>query len=656
MRRISLGQLMLASLILSACGGVDASDPYLDTELDTAQSPLYTANRSFWYEHNNEIPICWKTSGYAAQKALIREAVESSWEALSALNFTGWQDCPSTGTFVTVSLFNDGTFSGVSGIGPDEALKSVTDPASGMELHYNFATHTDRQIRQLVYHEFGHLTGHRHEQLRQDNNCGGVPNGTGAETTEFDPWSIMADRVSCRGGTGHLDRPSGLDLFGNQLNHGSPTRWGDPTRNFCVASDETLYIGDFNNDGLDDLLCNQTDGDMFVDLASVNGTFTGSDWSMSARNFCVASNEKLYIGDFNNDGRDDLLCNQGNGGMRIDYASASGTFTGSDWIKSDRNFCLTSGDKLYVGDFNGDDYDDVLCNQSDGDMEIDYADTLGRLISSDWTMVDRNFCVTSTEKLYVGDFNGDGRDDLLCNQTDGEFFVDHASTSGTFTGSNWSDHRYFCHDGGSLHVADLNGDDHDDLLCRHTPSGTLKIELADLAGRFDDTDVLGNAQPDGVGVLGEFCDGGELYTGQFNSMALGRETQLAGRADLLCLKSSGAMDIQYNLSAPALSETDVSIAASGVKHYGPFTTSSFVLSGGEVNALLAGFSGNADLYVRWGAPPTTTTYDCKDTGADSFAHCRITGTGSAYVMVVGASAVDDLSVQVFLESFGVFTP
>jgi vibriolysin len=63
---------------------------------------------------------------------------------------------------------------------------------------------------------------------------------------------------------------------------------------------------------------------------------------------------------------------------------------------------------------------------------------------------------------------------------------------------------------------------------------------------------------------------------------------------------------------------------------------------------LAGPNGDADLYVRRGAPPTTTTYDCRSAGATSNEACTITGaaSGTYYVMINAYTAYSGLTFQV----------
>lgn len=70
----------------------------------------------------------------------------------------------------------------------------------------------------------------------------------------------------------------------------------------------------------------------------------------------------------------------------------------------------------------------------------------------------------------------------------------------------------------------------------------------------------------------------------------------------------------------------------------PVSNLSFKLSGG---------SGNADLYVRYGAKPTTSTYDCRsNTAASNTETCNIASpvAGKYYVMVRGAAAHTGVSL------------
>jgi hypothetical protein len=200
------------------------------------------------------------------------------------------------------------------------------------------------------------------------------------------------------------------------FNSANPTDWEGNT-GWCSHSGAQLHMGDFNGDGRDDLLCHDTgNGHKWIAYAQGSGEFTGTDWERSM-GWCSHSGAQLRIGDFNGDGRDDLLCHDtGNGHKWIAYAQGSGEFTGTDWERS-MAWCFHPGAQLRIGDFNADGRDDLLCHDTgNGHKWIAYAQGSGEFTGTDW---ERNmaWCFHPGARLRIGDFNADGRDDLLCHDT-----------------------------------------------------------------------------------------------------------------------------------------------------------------------------------------------------------------------------------------------
>ncbi|MBJ6761625.1 pre-peptidase C-terminal domain-containing protein, partial [Myxococcaceae bacterium JPH2] len=63
---------------------------------------------------------------------------------------------------------------------------------------------------------------------------------------------------------------------------------------------------------------------------------------------------------------------------------------------------------------------------------------------------------------------------------------------------------------------------------------------------------------------------------------------------------------------------------------------------------ISGGTGDADLYVRYGAAPTTTTYDCRPYASGNNETCTIpakASAGTVYVMVRGYSAYSGVSLK-----------
>lgn len=94
--------------------------------------------------------------------------------------------------------------------------------------------------------------------------------------------------------------------------------------------------------------------------------------------------------------------------------------------------------------------------------------------------------------------------------------------------------------------------------------------------------------------------------------------------------------------------SDGRAAASVETHYGPFD----VLDGTRFSAVMAprnNSGGDADLYVRFGAAPTTVNFDCRPYTSTSAERCEPnapSGGAKAYVMVRGYSGTTDYELTV----------
>jgi len=77
------------------------------------------------------------------------------------------------------------------------------------------------------------------------------------------------------------------------------------------------------------------------------------------------------------------------------------------------------------------------------------------------------------------------------------------------------------------------------------------------------------------------------------------------------------------------------------KHFGPFTATD-----GEFKALMTG-SGDADLYVKKGSQPTSSSYDCRPYDGGSNENCNLNdGAGEYFVSVKGYAATSDFNLEI----------
>lgn len=180
---------------------------------------------------------------------------------------------------------------------------------------------------------------------------------------------------------------------------------------FAIRFVAVVANNDFNGDGRSDILWRDENGLLFNWVATPNGGFESN-----AANFAtIVSTEWRVagVGDFNGDGRQDLVWRQDVTGRLVDWLS---TPTGGFNVNT-TNFdsSLPSDVQIVgVGDFDGDSIDDLLLRRDDGLLCNWLGNSDGGFASNA-----ANFAtVVSTEwrVLGVGDFNRDGRDDVLWRQ------------------------------------------------------------------------------------------------------------------------------------------------------------------------------------------------------------------------------------------------
>ena len=212
--------------------------------------------------------------------------------------------------------------------------------------------------------------------------------------------------------------------------NGWSKRWtndGDGTiGTWNIGALDRFYVGDFDGDGADELLCAQTGGG--ADLLTLF-RFEDGVWQVLWSNGGdPAAGDGIYpyrhnfvVGDFDGDGKDELLGNDTPSGWMTLFE-----FYGGDWHwrwsdGGDPNEQLRLyRDNLTVGDFDGSGRDDLLGRS--GWTTWFAFDPAG----NKWTWVDSNYGKVndltapmsyihpySPGVFAAGDFDGDGRDELL---------------------------------------------------------------------------------------------------------------------------------------------------------------------------------------------------------------------------------------------------
>jgi len=252
---------------------------------------------------------------------------------------------------------------------------------------------------------------------------------------------------------------------------------------WCTHRGSELHIGDFNGDGRSDMLCHDNSGRKWIAYANADGNFdAGTGW-YKGMGWCNHRGAKLLVADFNGDGKDDMMCHDTRNGYKwISFANRVGAFDGTSWERG-MGWCRHAGAELHLGDFNGDRRTDMLCHDTKGRKWIAFASRDGTFTGTSWWS-NMRWCNHGGSKLLVADFNGDDRDDMLCYDSQGRKWIAKANRKGNFRdGTTWERAMTWCSGFSTqLFVGDFDGDNHSDMLCHDTGNGYKKILYATLWG------------------------------------------------------------------------------------------------------------------------------------------------------------------------------
>lgn len=263
--------------------------------------------------------------------------------------------------------------------------------------------------------------------------------------------------------------------------------------NRFFSEDELPMIGDFNGDGRDDIINFKQKREVDVGAAPVyvaltsGGQFEGHNrW----HSFFSLKGEIPRVGDFNGDGMDDIVTftqkeqkfSNGSviGPAVVWVALSDGQKFGQSrvWHK----FFSLKGEIPHVGDFNGDGKDDIVTFTQ---KEQKFADgsvigpavvwvSLSNGIGFETSRIWHTFFSLKGEIPMVGDFNGDGKDDIASFVQKRQLFSDGSvlgnapvwvslSNGAKFSTSNvW--HTFFSPKTEVPAIGDFNQDGLDDIV------------------------------------------------------------------------------------------------------------------------------------------------------------------------------------------------
>lgn len=477
---LALGSIAAAT----GCEPDDASDDLIPVELGASDEALYVHALRIW--PLNQISVCWEQAGSDVQKRWVREAIEATWETETQVDFRGWGRCAANSQGIRIGIQDTGPHT--KGLGTE-----LDGRVDGMVLNFTFRFtdahgrrplgacigNEERCIRTIAVHEFGHALGFAHEHNRPDTPdfCQDAPQGSNGNR-RLGAWDLMSVMNYCRPDQADGRRLSAGDVAGARVYYGGGgfVGTGRIWHTHFAPGQQTPLVGDFNGDGRDDIIAFTHGGSADANVALSTGQSFGPmrrwhDWFAPER-------ELPRVGDFDGDGRDDIVTfTRGDRGDVYVALSNGAAFEGRGWRWHD---WFSVRDEIpEVGDFNGDGRDDVVTFTRGDRGDVYVALSNGRSFVGRGQLWHGEFA-RGAGTPRTGDVNGDGLDDIIyfTHGDAGDVFV--SLSDGTSFGRPTRWHDWFAPHAEVAHVIDVNGDGLDDIVTfTRGNQGDVYVALSD---------------------------------------------------------------------------------------------------------------------------------------------------------------------------------
>lgn len=252
----------------------------------------------------------------------------------------------------------------------------------------------------------------------------------------------------------------------------TPLRWGFLGYKFDKATKWQTLTADFSGDGLDDVGVVTQYGDFWTATNNGAAGYSTNVKQSTGWKFDPDAGWRTFPGDFNGDGKADLL-------MITQYTDKVWVGLNSGGVVQPPSpagalgfqYRPLTGYWIGVADMNGDGRDDVVQQVPSGDTWIALANVSGAFgAATKWGSNGFKWDMVNHAGLVLGDFNGDGKADLLQVTQYGDVWVAPSTGSALGAGTRWAVLGFKDAYGGTgnatytAYAVDVDKDGKDDIL------------------------------------------------------------------------------------------------------------------------------------------------------------------------------------------------
>ncbi|GLY01207.1 FG-GAP-like repeat-containing protein [Actinoplanes sp. NBRC 101535] len=192
---------------------------------------------------------------------------------------------------------------------------------------------------------------------------------------------------------------------------------------------QRIITGDFNGDGKTDIIGQSSTGQLRAwastgDLSGDSKLFVGAA-AIVGTGWTPTAMPRILTGDFNGDGRTDIIGQDSTGVLRGSVSTGDlTTLFPTARVVGNGGWTTANMPRIVTGDFNGDGRTDVIGQDSTGQLRAwaatgDFSAD-NRLLVGAATIVGTGWTTTNIQRIITGDFNGDGRTDIIGQSSAGQ--------------------------------------------------------------------------------------------------------------------------------------------------------------------------------------------------------------------------------------------